>query len=147
MGIKLRQNEEVKIEADLHWSTYVAPIFIMSSMTLFNIVSLISSSKSYSFIPMIIGSIPFAYRWLDNKSKTFIVTNERVYIESGILAKMKKDVSLKKINEVNVVQSFIQRILGSGSILIMTGNDKPVIIADLDNSDDFKDTISKLTHS
>ncbi|APJ02471.1 PH domain-containing protein [Silvanigrella aquatica] len=88
--------------------------------------------------------MPFVYKWLQNKSKKYIVTNQRVYIENGIIAKSETELPLNKINDILLKQGIVQRLVGAGNIRIFTGNDKPTIIFDIDAPDSFKNKLTEM---
>ena len=69
--------------------------------------------------PLVLMVIAYL-RWHDDE---FIVTNYRVIHVSGILSKTVIDSSLEKVNDVVLTQSLIGRLLGFGTIEIMTSSD------------------------
>ena len=154
MAFNLRDNEEIKEEVHFHWSAFIIAKVWAGLGTLVLILSAAghmmndtqnkeSAASSLVFAAFLFWG-PFLVKWLQNKSKKYIVTNQRVYIEEGVLAKSKVDLPLNKINDVTTKQSFLQRMLGSGSVEILTGNDKSTLIKDIDDPDKFKDSISAL---
>ena len=96
------------------------------------------------YLPIIalIFFYPFCNKWLENKCKSYVVTNQRLYLEEGVLSKSKKDIPISKINDVVLNQSLFQRIVGAGDIVILTGNDMALRIAYIDKPNEFKDAIS-----
>jgi len=125
MSLKLRTNEKLIAMTKIHWSTYIMPV-------------------TFSFL--LIG-IPFLmYRILANNCQTRAITNQRLYLENGILAKTRVDISLDKINDITFSQSLFDRILGTGKIFILTGNDTTNLIKDLDNPQEFYEKITSAKH-
>lgn len=150
MALKLRSQEELKIKADFHWSSYLLPAF-WAFMGLLAIIGSASNAKNAGaqspnfFMMIVIFFAPLVYKVVANKCKDYSVTNQRLYIEEGILAKRKKDIPLQKINDLEVSQGILQRIFGSGNILVLTGNDKPTRLTNIDNPETFKNQISEIT--
>lgn len=149
MSIKLKELESIKYEAHLHWSTYIVPgvwafFFSLSLLTQLLVINsdAIPNKGTVFFWTAVIGFGPIAYRFLQNKCKHYIVTNERLFVEEGILSKKKKDVPLLKINDLEVSQNIIQRIFGAGNISVLTGNDKPTVLRGIDLPDEFKHALS-----
>lgn len=144
MSIKLKETETIKIVAHLHWSSLIFPSFWAGCFTISILSQLIGSNKDeFPFLlSIIIGYFPLAYRYFQNKCKHYVITNERLFVEEGILAKKKKDIPLQKINDMEVNQSFFQRIFGAGNIFVLTGNDQPTVLKNIDKPDDFKNTLS-----
>ncbi|KAB8039129.1 PH domain-containing protein [Silvanigrella paludirubra] len=144
MALKLRANEELKIKVDFHWSSYLVPGLWAFAITIGFISHVISGGSNLVMI-LIIGWGPLIYKLLANRCKDYSVTNQRLYVEEGIIAKKKKDIPLQKINDLEVSQGIIQRMLGSGNILVLTGNDKPTKLTNIDNPEVFKNKISEIT--
>ncbi len=71
-----------------------------------------------------IGLIIFLIWWIKTKGTELTVTDERVSLRKGILSKFTNDVYLTDIRNVQIYQSFWQRIFGVGSVAISSaGND------------------------
>ena len=65
------------------------------------------------------------YPLIKMKSDEFAVTNKRIIVKTGLIARQTLEMNLSKIESVNVDQSIIARIFGYGSIRIIgTGGTK-----------------------
>jgi uncharacterized membrane protein YdbT with pleckstrin-like domain len=153
MAIVLRDKEEIVGEVNFHWSAFITAkiwAFMGGFAYLGMFINLGSEDlatkpTSGSFVwTGVIFFGPFVYKWLQNKFKVYVVTNQRVYIEEGILAKSKVDIPLNKVNDVSMKQGVLQRMFGSGNIMVLTGNDKPTVLKDIDKPDVFKNNISEM---
>jgi uncharacterized membrane protein YdbT with pleckstrin-like domain len=58
--------------------------------------------------------------WLNER---YIITNRRVMEVRGIINKHVRDSALEKVNDVELDQSVIGRLLGYGTVQIITGSD------------------------
>jgi hypothetical protein len=58
--------------------------------------------------------------WLNEQ---YIITNRRVMEIKGIINKHVRDSALEKVNDVDLAQSFVGRLLGYGTVQIITGSD------------------------
>ena len=63
--------------------------------------------------------------YIETRATMFTVTDSELLYEKGILSKDRTSVSLRHIRSVNVMQSFVHRILGVGTIQISTAGDLP----------------------
>lgn len=146
MAIKLRQGEEIQNEAQFHKSIFYIPAAWAALLTLSAIGQLfIPRSEGQSLLlTLLIGLAPITYVWLKSKNKSYVITNQRLYVEDGILAKTKIDIPFQKINDISLSQSLTQRMLGSGNVMVMTGNNKPTTLRDLENSDNFREVLSRV---
>ena len=69
---------------------------------------------------------------IKTRATTLTVTDSDLLYEKGILSKDRTSVSLRHIRSVNVMQTFVNRILGVGTIQISTAGDMPEFtIADM----------------
>jgi hypothetical protein len=82
--------------------------------------------EAIAWIAFVIAAVPafeviriFA-DWLNER---YIITNRRVMEIRGIINKHVRDSALEKVNDVDLTQSVIGRILGYGTVQIITGSD------------------------
>ena len=64
-----------------------------------------------------------AWRYLYWVNKVYMVTNHRVLKLEGVVAKSHGDASLDKINDMNLEQGLLGRLLGYGDLAISTANE------------------------
>jgi uncharacterized membrane protein YdbT with pleckstrin-like domain len=88
----LIKDESVVLETKLHWVTF------------FTLRSLFTLSIAF---------------WLDRWLSEFVITNRRVIIKKGFIARDTFEMNLSKIESVNVDQSVMGRILNYGSMTII----------------------------
>jgi len=88
----LISDEYIVYETNFHWINYI------------NLPSLLS-----------LGIIPF----LQNRSSEFVITNKRIVVKTGIVARNTLEMNLSRIETVNVDQHFWGRLLNYGSITII----------------------------
>jgi membrane protein YdbS with pleckstrin-like domain len=60
---------------------------------------------------------------LDWVNERYIITNRRVMEVTGIINKHVRDSALEKVNDVDMKQSVVGRVLGYGTVQIITGSD------------------------
>ena len=78
------------------------------------------------------GILILLYWYIKTRATTVTVTDSDLLYEKGILSKNRTSVSLQHIRSVNVMQTFVNRILGVGTIQISTAGDLPEFtIADM----------------
>ena len=88
----LIKDESVAFETKLHW------------ITLFTLRSLFTLSLAF---------------WFDRWLSEFVITNRRIIIKTGFIARKTFEMNLSKIESVNVDQSVMGRIFNFGSITII----------------------------
>lgn len=88
----LIKDESVAFETKLHW------------ITLFTLRSLFTLTLAF---------------WFDRWLSEFVITNRRIIIKTGFIARNTFEMNLSKIESVNVDQSVMGRIFNFGSITII----------------------------
>jgi membrane protein YdbS with pleckstrin-like domain len=92
-----------------------------------------------------LGLVILLFWWLNVKGMTFMVSNERVTLRKGILSKHTNEIFLNDIRNVQISQSFFQRIFGVATIGISSAGQAGVeiICAGLRNPNKVKDIIDR----
>lgn len=82
-----------------------------------------------TLLPFLLGILIIIWKELERRSTTYTITDKRVIKEVGILGKSTSSTIYQKITDVSSSQSFIQRMLGIGTVYINTaGGEGPEII-------------------
>ena len=82
--------------------------------------------KALGWVALLVALVPFSefvrllMDWLNER---YIITNRRVMEVRGIINKHVRDSALEKVNDVGLDQSMVGRVLGYGSVQIITGSD------------------------
>lgn len=85
--------------------------------------SLLSTILLISFV---LGLVLFLYNAWQYYAQDFLVTNRRVMRVQGVLSKQALDSSLEKINDAELRQSVLGRLLGYGDLQIITASESAV---------------------
>jgi membrane protein YdbS with pleckstrin-like domain len=88
---------------------------------------------------MVVSLIAFGISYLEWQAEQYIITNERVIQVEGIINKRELTTSIEKINDIETDQTLFGRILGYGTVDIITGSDTGINKLDyLDKPLEFK---------
>ncbi len=105
------------------WRALLAGLLIL-------VVSLIMLLKPQfspvGWIAVVIAVVPgfeLVRIFLDWLNERYIITNRRVIEVRGIINKHVRDSALEKVNDVDMNQSIVGRLLGYGTVQIITGSD------------------------
>ena len=79
-------------------------------------------------VPTGIGVVWLAYWYIRNRCTVVTVTEERVQLSRGILAKERIEVELATVRTVRIDQTFIDRIFNVGILKVYTAGDNPEIM-------------------
>jgi len=91
-----------------------------------------------------IGLLILLYWYIKTRATVLTVTQHEIMYERGILSKDRLSVSLRHVRSVEVKQSFVNRILGVGTIQISTAGDEPEFtVKDLPDPHEIREAISR----
>ena len=82
--------------------------------------------KYVGWIAVVIAAVPafeLVRIFLDWLNERYIITNRRVIEVRGTINKHVRDSALEKVNDVDMKQSVVGRLLGYGTVQIITGSD------------------------
>lgn len=63
--------------------------------------------------------------WLTTR---YVVTNRRVLMRSGVLSRHGRDVPLTRVNDVSFQRSFVERMFGSGTLIVESAGERGQVI-------------------
>ena len=75
-----------------------------------------------------VGILILLFWFLKVKATKFIITDEGVEVQRGLLSKSRTALAIKHIRTTNVAQTFGQRLTGVGDIQIFTAGDLPEVV-------------------
>ena len=112
----LPQNEEIELPITFHWTH---SFFAWLSLFLLGWV--------------LIGIFVFIARYIEKWTTERALTNKRLIIKRGLISRKTEEISCNRIEEVNLSQTVIQRILGSGDILVRGVGAGEIFLRNIDN--------------
>jgi uncharacterized membrane protein YdbT with pleckstrin-like domain len=90
-----------------------------------------------------LGLIILLYWYIKTRATALTVTEHELLYEKGILSKERLSVSLRHVRSVQVNQSFVNRILGVGTVEIATAGDEPeFVVSDMPDPHEIREAIS-----
>lgn len=105
------------------WRALLAGLLIL----VVSLIMLLSPQlRLVGWIAIVIAVVPtvelvrISLDWLNER---YIITNRRVIEVRGIINKHVRDSALEKVNDVDMNQSIVGRLLGYGTVQIITGSD------------------------
>ena len=91
-----------------------------------------------------LGLLILLYWYIKTRATSLTVSEYELLYERGILSKERLAVSLRHVRSVQVNQSFMNRILGVGTIEISTAGDEPEFtVHDLPDPHEIREAISR----
>jgi membrane protein YdbS with pleckstrin-like domain len=120
----LTEDEELLAELRPHWIFLFGPLFTSIGVWAVIIVLLVvwHSEPSWLNYPiLIIALVPALWllgRFVRWRSYVVALTSTRILVRQGILGRDTVQLRLQRITEVNIRQTLIERVLGTGSLVI-----------------------------
>ena len=112
----LPENETIEMEISFHW-THALIAWLDLVFLGWLLVGI------YLFVLMYIA------KWTTERA----LTNRRLVIKRGLISRQTEEISFNRIEEVNLNQSILQRILGSGDIRVTGTGSGEVVMKNIDD--------------
>ncbi len=94
------------------------------------VVAGLDSAWPLYFVPLIIGLIALAVEYLVWSHTYFAISDRRIMTQTGIFSLKFVDTQIDRIQNVSVVQPFVERILGYGDVMFATAGEMGGIDSD-----------------
>ncbi|MDF1594717.1 MAG: PH domain-containing protein [Acidimicrobiia bacterium] len=124
----LSPGEAVQLEFRPHWQRIMVPtaITIVAIAALVAVTALLDEGAMWISLAVValVWLITAVPRYLDWWFTRYIVTNERLIVRSGVLARRGKEIPLEVINDVAFSQSVLERLVHSGDLLIESAGEQ-----------------------
>lgn len=147
----LLDGERVTYRSQLHWVLYTKPVLLfivgvaVSSFALSMIQTSPASAECLKYIgyALMIGSfLWFTAQWIVIQTSKFEVTNKRVIMKTGVFSSNVTELQLRRSESLSYHADFMGNLLGYGTIIVSTGEDKSVY-GPIANPEKFRFEINK----
>ncbi|MDQ1395615.1 MAG: hypothetical protein QOG64_874 [Acidimicrobiaceae bacterium] len=127
----LNEGEEIILDLRPHWWRLVKPVAITVLAIVAEVVVLslkLHGTARIAYVPLAAVSIAailwLVAAWLRWTNTQFLVTTDRLISRSGVLAKRGREIPLDRLNDISYHQSFFERIIGSGDLMIESAGEQ-----------------------
>ncbi len=100
---------------------------------------------------VIVGIVFFVRDWILMTTTEVVITNRRLILKTGLMARHTSELELTSIEAVNLEQSFLERLLGCGHVQVHgTGDDvwsSPLIAGPVQFRRDLESALSIATNT
>jgi uncharacterized membrane protein YdbT with pleckstrin-like domain len=136
----LVEGEQVVIHKHPHWKMLVLPVLVLLLVVAAGsfLAALVSAQTWAPWAWLALAVIGLALivrftvvpvvRW---RTTHFVVTNRRVLVREGVFARHGIDIPMSRINSVQFRHSLLERMLGSGTLVIESASDEPLEFEDV----------------
>jgi len=126
----LNANETIALDMHPHWWYFAKPALsllaaiILSALVLAKTNGDTEKALGTVMLVVLVGTaIWVVVRYLKWLSTNFVITSNRLIFRQGLVGKSGIEIPLERVNNVNFHQSFFERILGAGDLLIESGGE------------------------
>jgi uncharacterized membrane protein YdbT with pleckstrin-like domain len=140
----LAEGEEIIKDTRLHWIALFKEILYTAGLLILLIVLLAATNLAGWFYLLLIffwaaGSIRGITDWF---TSNLVLTNRRVIFRKGLLSKKGYEIPVDRVQDVGFRQSAIQRMVGSGDLLVESGGDSTTALRNVPDAVEMKRLIS-----
>jgi len=113
----LTPNETVISETKLHWIIFIKPILFFL-LALYITKSISNLFGFFRLLIILISLIYFLIKFIEYKCTEIALTSNRIIVKTGFISRNASDISLKKVEGIDIKQSVLGRILNYGSMKV-----------------------------
>jgi uncharacterized membrane protein YdbT with pleckstrin-like domain len=129
----LTSDEHVVSHLHPHWKALIRPVLIL-------VLAVAATVAGFVFLPGagagMVGALVIAavagllllrftlWPFLVWRTTHYLFTNERVLLQHGVFSRERRDIPLGRINDHSMSQSFVERMLGCGTLTIESAGER-----------------------
>lgn len=120
----LNEGEDVALDLHPHWEFFLKPGAALVAAVVFGVWVLAgitdppAALEALAGILVLAALVWFAVTYAQWATTNFVVTTDRLIYRHGVLSKKGIEIPLERVNTVFFSQSIIERMLGSGDLVI-----------------------------
>jgi uncharacterized membrane protein YdbT with pleckstrin-like domain len=126
----LLEGESVHIDLRPHWWFFIGPLAagVPVLALVLGVLRLDGDAQTAGLYGVAAVALAWAV-WLGARlarwvTTHFVVTSDRIVFRSGVLAKHGRDIPLERVNDITSNQTFFERIIGAGDLLIESAGER-----------------------
>ena len=121
-GITLLEGEYVLENEHPSWSSWWKSLVVGGIFALGALSGAIQGDLSTAATGLIISAVVFGYVYYSRSRSRYIVTNQRVKKDVGLLRSSTGEVRIRDIRSLNTGQGLVERLWGKGRVKIDSGS-------------------------
>ena len=126
----LLEDESIALDLRPHWWFFIGPVAagIPVLALLAGVLQLDGDAETAGLwgfaVVAALWAVWLVVRLLRWTTTHFVVTSDRLIYRSGVFAKHGRDIPLERVNDIASFQTFFERLLGSGDLLIESAGER-----------------------
>ena len=142
MGFSTRgfsDDEDIELELRPHWVVFAKPgVTVLVGLALAATSTQIAQTAEWyetvltyaSLVLAALGFLRLIGRLLTWSTTHFVVTTNRVIYQRGLFGRQRLEIPLQRVNNVLFEQSFLERIVNSGDVIVESGAEDRDVVFD-----------------
>jgi uncharacterized membrane protein YdbT with pleckstrin-like domain len=152
----LADEEELVLHLHPHWRVAVGPVLLLLVALAVMIVTWVMLPQNHGgllafgvvALIMLYYAIRYGVRPLAEWRCThYVVTDERIVLQDGVIARERRDLPLNRINDHAVSQSLVDRMTGAGTLTVTSIGDEPAVLAAVPRAYEVQNLLYELIES
>jgi uncharacterized membrane protein YdbT with pleckstrin-like domain len=152
----LADEEELVLHLHPHWRVAVGPVLLLLVALAVMIVTWVMLPQNQGgllafgvvALIMLYYAIRYGVRPLAGWRCThYVVTDERLLLLDGVIARERRDLPLNRINDHAVSQSLVDRMTGAGTLTVTSIGDEPAVLAAVPRAYEVQNLLYELIES
>lgn len=136
----LLNSEQILYEAKFHWFVY------MPALLFFGLIVVFPLETMYVASLVVIGILALIRSWIIKLSTEFVVTNMRVIVKTGLIARNTIELNHRNVESVSLDQGILGRIFGFGTLTLNGTGAGTSPIPWIDNPLEFRKQVLNVIH-
>jgi len=123
----LSDDERVVMHLHPHWKALIWPGIV----TVIAIGGTIAAALLNQAALIVVGALAVigffwlaVWPYLKWRTTHYVFTNERVLLQTGVFSRNRRDIPVNRINDHSMSQSFLERMLGCGTLTIESAGER-----------------------
>jgi membrane protein YdbS with pleckstrin-like domain len=137
----LLEGEMVALDLRPHWWFFAGPLFTGIPVIALLVGALQLNGDNQTVGLWVTAAMALAWavwlvaRLISWQTTHFVLTSDRLIFRSGILAKHSRDIPLEKVEYLDSRQTFFERLIGAGDLVIKSGDEQQQAFSDIPHPD------------
>lgn len=122
-------DEKVVLHLRPHWKVMIVPTLVLLLAAAVVVTSLVLGWTTFAVYA--VGAVALVlflwlsfWPWLVWRTTHYVFTNERIIFQFGVFSRDRRDIPLMRVNDHAMSQSFVERLLGCGTLTIESAGER-----------------------
>jgi membrane protein YdbS with pleckstrin-like domain len=126
----LLEGESVHVDLRPHWWFFIGPAVagipvLAIGYGVLQLEGDVGRAAAWAYLVLVVGWAVWLGQRLARWATThFVVTSDRIVFRTGVLSKHGRDIPLERVNDITSNQTFFERIIGAGDLLIESAGER-----------------------